>query len=284
MWKLFLRTRNGERLDGEGDGGEKTSTNLHFPIRDNPMKSKWNINVCRVSLYSQCKRKIRQQPGRNTQTRAHTAKNKKGIHRHQPRSVEFRVRMPERMRVTFEIGVVVGAARACGGGSFRCSAPWSRKWQTSSNKWNYRTFYVSKNEPEGTGGKKPKRIKLVRGRDARCSGEFLYNCQRLGTRTGRKSRWHYTFIRRRGFTPATITSLVAPTEAITFDRSPGKFIIYRFFEVSRSPTGDPLRSPPRFHFRSHQAYWMADIRTCRCGWFYIYTIYFHLLNIAERIW
>jgi hypothetical protein len=104
------------------------------------------------------------------------------------------------------------------------------------------------------GGKKPKRIKLVRGRDARCSGEFLYNCQRLGTRTGRKSRWHYTFIRRRGFTPATITSLVAPTEAITFDRSPGKFIIYRFFEVSRSPTGDPLRSPPRFHFRSHQAY------------------------------
>jgi hypothetical protein len=202
-----------------------------------------------VSLYSQCKRKIRQQPGRNTQTRAHTAKNKKGIHRHQPRSVECRSGCGSRSRLELlwgrrgRAGVALFDVLLLDLGSGR-HRPTS---ETTAH------FMFPKMSRRGR-GKKPKRIKLVRGRDARCSGEFLYNCQRLGTRTGRKSRWHYTFIRRRGFTPATITSLVAPTEAITFERSPGKFIIYRFFEVSRSPTGDPLRSPPRFHFRSHQAY------------------------------
>ena len=134
--------------------------------------------------------------------------------------------------------------RANEGGPFRCSASWSRKWQTSSNKWNYQHILClqkwargrekdrrrrkdkegRKNETNQTSSVGPKR-----GHNARCSGEFLYNCQRLGTRTGRKSRWHYTFIRRHRFTLATITSFIASTQAIIFGRIPGKFIIYRFF-------------------------------------------------------
>lgn len=83
------------------------------------MKSKWNINVCRVSLYSQCKEKIRQ-PAR----KKHTNKKKNTLPSSKVAGCVYS------MQVTFEIEVADV-------GSFRCSASWSRKWQTSSNKWNY---------------------------------------------------------------------------------------------------------------------------------------------------
>ncbi|EFA10628.1 hypothetical protein TcasGA2_TC016265 [Tribolium castaneum] len=63
-----------------------------------------------------------------------------------------------------------------------------------------------KTETNQTSSVEPKQ-----GLNARCSAEFLYNCQRLGTRTDRKSRWHYTFIPGRRFTLATITSFIAST-------------------------------------------------------------------------